>query len=43
MKHWKLTRVSVDEHYKRALEENKNGSKIAFGKALFSRSFFPGL
>jgi hypothetical protein len=43
MKHWKLTRVSVDESYKRALEENKNSGKIAFGKALYSRSFVPGL
>jgi hypothetical protein len=38
-----LTRVSVDKYYKRALEENKNGSKIAFGKALYSRRVFPGL
>jgi hypothetical protein len=43
IKHWKLTRVSVDEYCKGALEEVKNGSKIALGKALYSRSFFPGL
>ena len=40
IKHWKLTRVSVDEYYKGVLEEIKNGSKIGFGKVLYSRSFF---
>lgn len=39
IKHWKLTGVSVDEYYKGALEEIKNGSRIGFGKALYSRGF----
>jgi len=43
IKHWKLMRVSVDEYCNGALEEVKNGSKIGFGKALYSRSFFSGL
>jgi hypothetical protein len=41
MKDWKLTRVSAKEYFKEGMEEIKKGSRIGFGKALYSRSFFP--
>jgi hypothetical protein len=41
LKDWKLTSVPVKEYYKAGVEEFQKGNKEGFGKALYSRAFFP--
>ena len=38
---WQIENVDVKPYYQKAVEEMKSGSRLGFGKALYSRTFFP--